>query len=121
MAALIGLLKFIEYRLFVREYSIEFYRVGCGHLHDPRRLGCRQVYYKTAPGVEETFMDKYEEFCIAKLKQDGAAQEELADMKEIYKNPFARFGITLTEILPVGIIIVFVSAGVLRKREILPA
>jgi len=87
-----------------------------------------EVYFRNASGVEETFMDKYTEFCIAKLKHEGAPQEEIdktlkemTEMKEMYKNPIIRFGITMTEILPVGIVIALISAAVLRKREVLPA
>ncbi len=36
-------------------------------------------------------------------------------------NPVIRFGITLMEILPVGIIITLISAAILRKKEFLPA
>jgi alkylhydroperoxidase/carboxymuconolactone decarboxylase family protein YurZ len=86
-----------------------------------------EVYYNGVPGVKETFMDKYIEFCVNKKKHEGATQEEidktladLTSMKEIYTNPFIRFGMTMTEVLPVGIIIAVVSAGVLRKRELLP-
>lgn len=87
-----------------------------------------EVYYRNAPGVEETFMDEYAEYCINKLRHEGATEEkiektrkEMTDMKEMYKNPFVRFGFTMVEILPVGIIITLVSAGVLRKRHVLPA
>lgn len=87
-----------------------------------------EVYYRNSPGVEETFMDKYTELRIAKLKHEGATQEEidktlkeLTEMKEMYKNPLIRFGITMTEILPVGVIIALISAAILRRKEVLPA
>lgn len=87
-----------------------------------------EVYYRNSPGVEETFMDKYTELRIAKLKHKGASQEEIdktlkemTEMKEMYKNPIIRFGITMTEILPVGIIIALMSAAILRRKEVLPA
>jgi hypothetical protein len=43
------------------------------------------------------------------------------DFKRMYSNPAIRFGMTLIEILPVGIIITLISAAVLRKKEFLPA
>jgi len=42
-------------------------------------------------------------------------------MKRMYRNPAFRFGITLMEILPVGVIITLISAAILRKKEFLPA
>ncbi len=48
------------------------------------------------------------------------AQAEMAQFMEQYKNFFVRFGVTLMEILPVGIIVTLVSAALLRKKELLP-
>ena len=86
-----------------------------------------EVYYNGVPGVKETFMDKYTDSIVAKMKHDGAAQEkidvkikEMESMKEMYKNPFIRYGMTLAEILPVGIVIALISAGILRKKNVLP-
>ena len=87
-----------------------------------------EIYYKNAPGVETDFINNYADHSIAKMKKRGASQQEIDkatkqmdEMKEMYKNPFIRFGMTLTEILPVGIVIALVSAGFLRRKEILPA
>ncbi|MFA5835139.1 MAG: DUF4199 domain-containing protein [Bacteroidota bacterium] len=87
-----------------------------------------EVYYNGMPGVKENFMNKYTDSLIAKMKQEGSAQEkidakikEMESMKEMYKNPFIRYGMTLAEIFPVGLVISLISAGVLRKKEILPA
>jgi Protein of unknown function (DUF4199) len=61
-----------------------------------------------------------------KLKAEGAtevemvkAKEEWKSFEEYYKNPAIRFAMTLMEILPVGIIITLISAGLLRKKEFL--
>ena len=74
------------------------------------------------------FMDQYANMCIAKAKAGNASEAELQkvmsqmdQMREIYKNPFLRFGVTLAEILPLGILVALISASILRRREILPA
>jgi hypothetical protein len=74
------------------------------------------------------FMDQYANHYVAKVKAAGASPAEIQkivnDMnnsKELYKNPFLRFGMTLSEILPVGLVIALISAAILRKKEILPA
>ncbi len=74
------------------------------------------------------FMEWYQQCQVDKMVKDGAseteiakAQEEMVGLAEMYKNPFLRFGFTMMEIFPVGLIITLVSAGVLRKKEILPA
>ena len=43
----------------------------------------------------------------------------MESMKEMYKNPFIRFGFTLMEVSPVGIVISLISAGLLRKKTFL--
>jgi hypothetical protein len=87
-----------------------------------------EVYYNTVPGVKESFMQQYADMCAKKMQHDGKSQEEinkkleeLKSMAEMYKNPFIRYGMTLAEIFPVGLVIALISAGILRKKEILPA
>jgi hypothetical protein len=74
------------------------------------------------------FINQYADHYITKARESGASQAEIQkivdstnDMRTIYKNPFLRFGITLLEILPVGLLIALISAAILRKKEILPA
>jgi len=50
-----------------------------------------------------------------------AAVEQIETWKQLYKNPLLRFGMTLMEIFPVGILITLVSAAILRKKQVLPA
>lgn len=76
----------------------------------------------------DEFIQKMTEHYFQEMKQDGATEQELNEAKEqwatfseMYKNPIIRFGATLTEILPVGLIITLISAALLRKKEILPA
>jgi len=84
-----------------------------------------EVYFRTGGSK---FMQEYSQKYVEHMKENGAtdsqianAETEMAHMTELYQNFFFRFGITLMEILPVAIIVTLVSAGLLRKREILPA
>ena len=94
MAALIGTLKFAEYRFFVRDLSLELY------------LGLIAVLFIVL-GV-----------CASQEEIDKTISE-MASMQEMYKIPIIRFGMTLFEILPVGIIVTLLSAAILRRKEIL--
>jgi len=84
-----------------------------------------EAYYRTSGS---DFMQKYTAQYIEHMKADGASDSEIAEtqrqmdeMGEHYKNFFFRFGFTLIEILPVGLIVALISAALLRKRELLPA
>jgi hypothetical protein len=83
-----------------------------------------EVYMQASP--TNSFMEEYTSHYISKLKEKGTPQEEIdktmtemASMMEMYKNPIIRFGMTLMEILPVGIIVTLLSAAILRKKEVL--
>lgn len=87
-----------------------------------------EIYYNTVPGMKDTFMQRYTDLNIKKMQHEGKSKEaiekKLEEMKsfaEWYKNPFLRFGITLLEIFPVGLAITLISAGILRRKEVLPA
>ena len=87
-----------------------------------------ELYYQNQPEDQPSFMESYVEFSINKMKTDGASEaevnqaiQEMNNMAEMYENPFVRFGFTLAEILPVGIIITLLSAALLRKESFLPA
>lgn len=79
--------------------------------------------------VSETdFMETYRLSVIENMREEGAPPAEISEMEEqmdyfaeIYENPFYRVLITLSEILPVGLIITLVSAGLLRKSSFMPA
>ena len=73
------------------------------------------------------FMEEYISFALAKAKEGGMAEAELNALiakfdgyKEMYKNPVIRFGMTLMEIAPVGILISLLAAGLLRKKNFVP-
>lgn len=86
--------------------------------------GTWETYYRTNPEIQATFMDKYTEHALNKMKANGAAPAEIeqkakqmAGMAEMYKNPAVRFGFTILEILPVGIVITLICAAVLRRKD----
>ncbi|MCW3836565.1 DUF4199 domain-containing protein [Sphingomonas canadensis] len=74
------------------------------------------------------FMAEYAAGVIAERKAQGASAAEIAALtaqmesfRAQYANPLFRFAITLTEILPVGLPVALVSAGLLRNPRFLPA
>lgn len=86
-----------------------------------------EIYVRTSPDTVNSFIDNYSEHHINKLREGGATPEEIdrtanemASFREMYKNPLIRFGFTIIEILPVGIIVTLLSAALLRKKELLP-
>ena len=68
------------------------------------------------------FMDKYAAVMIDKAKASGISADELAkktadmaQMKEWYKNPLFVILMTYVEILPIGVIVTFITALVLKR------
>jgi len=87
-----------------------------------------ETYMQSRPASAATFMEKYTESVINKMKEKGASADKIEqeikkmdDKMKMYRNPVFRFGITILEILPVGIVITLISAALLRKKELLPA
>lgn len=75
----------------------------------------------------DEFMTKMTENHFVKMKADGATEAEIAESREqwtsfseMYKNPFIRFGVTLFEPSPVGLLISLLSGFLLRKKNFLP-
>ena len=82
------------------------------------------IYFKMMPD----FLDKYAARSIAEMREKGASADaiaaktkELATMKEMYNKPLINAAITFIEPFPVGLIVTLVSAGILRRRNALPA
>lgn len=68
------------------------------------------------------FMDTYAAHAVEKLKTEGASvaeinktAKEMAEFKEMYKNPVVLVLFTYSEILPVGLLISLLTALFLRK------
>jgi len=71
----------------------------------------------------KNYMDQYYENAIEEIRESDMSQEEIdlqirsmQQFQEMYKNPFVKIGVTYMEILPVGLVISLISAGLLRKR-----
>jgi hypothetical protein len=76
----------------------------------------------------EWFMQQWRDGEMDKLKTSGNTETELQVAKKkwdefglLYQNPLIRFGMTLMEIFPVGMLISLISAALLRKKEFLPS
>jgi len=70
------------------------------------------------------FMGKYTTLMKAQMVADGKSPAEIgkemtdmASFGNLYKNPFYNILITYSEILPVGIVVSLIAAGILRKKE----
>jgi hypothetical protein len=77
------------------------------------------VYY----GFYPNFLDDYQAHAVAQMRAAGeaeaaieAAQREMAQFAEMYKNPLVNIGFTFLEIFPVGLVMTLVSAGILRRK-----
>ena len=74
------------------------------------------------------FMGAYSEHVLAGMRAEGASAAELAatakEMAEfaaMYANRWVRIGMSMTEILPVGVLVAAISAALLRRPQFLPA
>jgi hypothetical protein len=70
------------------------------------------------------FAEKYAAHVVENLKASGASQQEIArtsaDMARFsqqYKNPFFVIMMTYAEIVPVGLVVSFISALVLKRKK----
>ncbi|MEO7991443.1 MAG: DUF4199 domain-containing protein [Chryseolinea sp.] len=84
-----------------------------------------EVMYNT---IASDFAEKMITHSVEKMKEAGATVEEVMTKKkkmeadfEWYKNPILRFGMTIMEIAPVGVLISLICAALLRKKEFLPS
>jgi hypothetical protein len=78
------------------------------------------IYFKFAPD----YLEKYREHVISKARAEGESAAAIAEKQakmdrlvEVYKNPAFNAAITFLEPLPVALVMVLVSAGVLSRRK----
>jgi hypothetical protein len=78
------------------------------------------IYYRLAPD----FMDKYAAYTIDQARKSGASDAviaarttEMAEFREMYKNPLINAAMTFVEPAPVGVVFALVTAGVLCRRR----
>lgn len=76
-------------------------------------------YYLFVPD----FLDKYELHVLSQATRNGATDAELAaksqemsQFKEMYKNPLFAIMISYAEVLPVGLVVAFVSSLFLKRK-----
>lgn len=77
--------------------------------------------------IGDEFVEKMKSSYEEGLRAEGLSETEFQTKKasmdamwESYENPIVRFGYTLLEIFPVGLVISLLSAALLRKRDFLP-
>jgi hypothetical protein len=78
------------------------------------------IYYKLQPD----FLVRYQTYELAKAREAGQTEEAIARKKVeldkfavLYKNPAINIALTFLEPLPVALVVVLVSAGVLSRRK----
>jgi len=81
-----------------------------------------QVMQRT---VAQDFAGNYAARMLETARADGATEAELEAQRaeydrfqQLYRNPFFNIGITFLEVLPVGLVVAAVSAGILRRRPL---
>lgn len=90
---------------------------------------CYVVAWEAAlAATEADFIGLYTESLIADERAKGAGpaaiaklRADMAVMAQSYANPLYRIPLTMTEILPVGILVSLVSAALLRNPGFMPA
>jgi hypothetical protein len=72
-------------------------------------------YYVFVPD----FMDVYTDYVLRITPPDQvkAKAAEMANFKEMYKNPLFAILITYAEVLPIGLVVALVSALILKKKK----
>lgn len=84
-----------------------------------------EIFFVSTGG---TFIEAYMQAYADEMQAAGASQAEIAAMNAemeafaiSYANPLVRIPLTFLEIAPVGLIVAFVSAVILRDPRVLPA
>jgi uncharacterized protein DUF4199 len=81
------------------------------------------VCYKFMPN----FSEKYAAHMVERAKASGASQQKLDEaqrqadqFKQMYANPAINVAMTFLEVSPIGLVVTLVSAGLLRKKVLVP-
>jgi hypothetical protein len=90
---------------------------------------CYALAWELALAVTKMdFMGAYSAHVLAEMRARGASAAELAstarEMAEftaMYANRWVRMGMSMSEILPVGVLVAAISAALLRRPQFLPA
>ncbi len=76
-------------------------------------------YYLYVPD----FLDRYIDHVMLEATREGATEAELAaktqemeQFRDMYKSPFMVIVITYMEVLPIGLVVAFVSSLILKKK-----
>jgi hypothetical protein len=84
-------------------------------------VGGLSYYYMVIPD----FVDKYAEHVMIMATRHGATAaeltaktQEMAQLKEMYKNPLFVVLISYMEVLPVGLVVALVSSFILKKKSL---
>lgn len=85
-----------------------------------------EVAYRTvSKGFTEKINMHYEEALRKSITDETELNAKLESSREtmaLYdRNPLVRFGFTLVEVLPVGLVITLLTAALLRRKNFLPA
>jgi hypothetical protein len=77
------------------------------------------VYYK----LMRNFSEKYAAHTVERAKASGATQQKVDEterqaeqFKQMYASPAINIAMTFAEVLPIGLVVTLVSAGILRKK-----
>jgi len=83
------------------------------------------VAWEVSQSLMPDFSERMWEHFADKAKNEAkdetelkATVQQMETWKELYKNPLMRFGITMTEIAPIGILITIISAAILRRKNV---
>ncbi len=75
-----------------------------------------------------TFVEEYTRLTIQQAQKAGKSAAEISTLaiemdgfKDLYANPLTRMALTLTEILPVALLMPIISATLLRNSRFMPA
>lgn len=80
------------------------------------------LYFNVSEAAQQ-FPDRYLDYLVAQMHEAGKSQAEIdaetakyRENMELYKNPLVMTGVTLMEILPVGLLITLASSLILKRK-----